>query len=96
MARNEFRRVFKHVNEAVQFAQDIVGNVLRCAGFAVKINRHFGILEPHLFDEGPHPQHSRVNLGARREFFVVDGENKSGRATLLLRKLRQIAVARNT
>ncbi len=52
MARHEFRRVFVHVNKAMQFAQNAVGNMARGARFAVQINRDVGILEANFLHKG--------------------------------------------
>ena len=51
MARDELRRVFEHVDEAMQFTQDVVRDMARGAGFAVQVNRNVGILVADLFDE---------------------------------------------
>ncbi len=52
VARDEFRRVLEHVDEAVQFAQDVVGDVARGAGFAVQVDRDVGVLVADFLDEG--------------------------------------------
>src|SRR3569623_457441 len=49
MPRDEFRRVLEHMDEAMQFAQDIVRNMARGAGFAVQVDRNVGILVAELF-----------------------------------------------
>ena len=94
MACDELWRVFKHVNEAVQFAQDIVGDMPRRAGFTVKINRDIGVLVANLFYKGP--QRFQRYLGflgrAGAELFIVDRENEGGCARLLLGELRQVDV----
>ena len=45
VTRHKLGRILKHVNEAVQFAQNIVGDVLRGTCFTVQINRNIGITE---------------------------------------------------
>jgi hypothetical protein len=48
VARHELGRVLEHVDEAVQLAQDVVGQVAAGFGFAVHVDRHIGVLAPHL------------------------------------------------
>jgi hypothetical protein len=43
IARDELRRVLEHVDEAVQFAQDVVGDVARGARLAVQEDRDVGV-----------------------------------------------------
>ncbi len=94
MARDEFRRVLEHVDEAVQFAQDIVRYMARGAGFAVQVNRDVGVLVADFLDE--RAQRFQCVVGflerAGAELFIVDRQDESGRARLLLRELRQVAV----
>ena len=52
VAGDELRRVLEHVDEAVQFAQHVVGNVPRGARLAVEENRDLGIAETDFLDEG--------------------------------------------
>jgi hypothetical protein len=82
------------VDEAVQLAQDVVRQVLRGARFAVQVDRDLGILEPDFLDELAQVQHRRVDLGAGGELVVVDRQDEGAGAALLLRELRQVAVAR--
>ena len=93
VARHELRRVLEHVDEAVQLAQDVVGDVARGLGLAVHVDRHVGVLAPHLLDEGAQVQHRRVEVRAGRELLVVDRQDEGAGAALLLRELRQVAVA---
>ncbi len=92
---HELRRVLEHVDEAVQLAQDVVGQVARGLGLAVHVDRHFGVLAAHLGDEVAQAQHDRVQPRAQRELLVVDRQDERARPALLLRELRQIAVARH-
>jgi hypothetical protein len=69
---HELRRVLEHVDEAVQFAQDVVRDVLAGARLAVDVDRDVGVLEADLLDELAQVQHRRVELGPGRELFVVD------------------------
>ena len=93
VARHELRRVLEHVDEAVQLAQDVVGQVLRRARLAVEIDRHFRVLEAHLGDELAQVQHRRVEIGAFGELLVVDRQDEGAGAALLLRELGEVAVA---
>ena len=76
MARDKIRRVFEHVNEAMQLAQDIVRDVLGGLGFAVDVNRNFSVLEADFLDEFAQIQHRRIKLRSRREFLIVDRQNE--------------------
>ncbi len=93
MARHELRRVLEHVDEAVQFAQDVVGQMAAGLGLAVDIDRHIGVFPAHFFDEVAQVEDRRVKVGAGAELFIVNRQNERAGARLLLRKLRQIAVA---
>ena len=93
VARHELRRVLEHVDEAVQLAQDVVGQVLRGSRLAVQVDRDVGVLEADLLDELAQVQHRRIDLGAGRELLVVDRQDEGAGAALLLRELRQVAVA---
>ena len=89
---DELRRVFKHVNEAVQLAQDVIRNMARSLRLAIEVNRDVGIAKADFFDEFTQVEHRRIEFGARRKFFVVNRQNESRCARLLLRKLREVAV----
>jgi hypothetical protein len=93
VAGHELRRVLEHVDEAVQFAQDVVGDVLAGARLAVDVDRDVGVLEADLLDELAQVQHRRVELGPGRELLVVDAQDEGAGAALLLRELAQVAVA---
>jgi hypothetical protein len=92
---DEFRRVLEHVDEAVQFAQDIVGDMARGAGFAVQVDRDVGVLVADLFDEGAQRLQSGVGFldRAGAEFLIVDRQHEGRRARLLLGELGQVAIA---
>ena len=90
---DELGRVFKHMDEAVQFAQNIIGNVGGGARLTVEINRNFGVTPTDLFDERTQIDDGGIKFGARCEFFVIDRKNECGCAALLLSKLGQVAVA---
>ena len=53
VSSHELRRVFKHMDEAVQFAQDRVRNVPRCSRFTVKKNRDIRVLKTDLCNKLP-------------------------------------------
>ena len=95
VARDELRRVLEHVDEAVQLAQDVVRDVARGARLAVQVDRDLGVLEADLLDELAQVEHRRVELRPRRELLVVDRQDERRGAALLLRELRQVAVARH-
>ncbi len=93
MAGDKFRRILEHVDEAVQFAQDIVRDMTAGLGLAIDVDRHVGVLPTHFLNEIAQIEHRRVEVGPRGEFLVVDGKHESAGPRLLLRELRQIAVA---
>ena len=93
VARDELGRVLEHVDEAVQFAQHLVRQVLRRARFAVQEDRNVRVSAADL-------AHERQKLGdgflvpvAFRQFLVVHRQDESRRAALLLREARDIAEA---
>ncbi len=93
MAGDEFGRVLEHMDEPVQFAQDVIGQVAAGFGFTVNVNRHLFVFPAHFFDEIAQVQHRRVQIGTGGEFLVVDRQNKGAGAALLLGELRQVAIA---
>ncbi len=93
VARHEFRRVLVHVDEAVQLAQDVVGDVARGLGLAIHVDRHIGVLAAHFLDEAAQVHHRRIEIRAGREFLVIDGQDEGAGAALLLRELREVTVA---
>ncbi|MCY1169354.1 hypothetical protein D9M73_93800 [compost metagenome] len=93
VARHKFGRVLEHMDKTMQLAQDVVGDMARGFGLAIHINRHIQILAAHFFNEVAQVQHGRVQVRARGEFLIVDRQNKGAGAALLLRELRQVAVA---
>jgi hypothetical protein len=95
VSRDEFRRVLEHVDEAVELAQDVVRDVSGRARLAVQIDRDLRVSEADLLDELAQIEHGRVDLGPGRELLVVDRQDERGRPRLLLRELREIAVARD-
>ncbi len=93
--RDEFRRVLEHVDEAMQLAQHVVRNVPRRARFPVEVDRDLGVLEADLGDELAQVEDGGIELRTWREFLVVDRQDEGGGAALLLRELREVAVARD-
>ncbi len=92
---DELRRVLEHVDEAVKLAQDVVRDVARGPRFAVEVDRDLRILEADFLDELAQVEHRRIDLRPRGELLVVDRQDERRRAGLLLRELRQVAVARD-
>ena len=91
--RQKLRRVFQHVDEAVELAQDIVRNMARSTGFAMQKNRDFGIAEAHFFDKATQLlQRALRVLVAARQFFVVNRQHKGRCARLLLGKRSQVTI----
>ena len=93
MARDEVGRVLKHVDEAVQLAQHVVGHMLAGFGFAVQVDGHVGVLAAHFLYEVAQVQHGGREVGAGAELLIINGEDEGAGAALLLRELRQVAVA---
>jgi hypothetical protein len=94
VARHEFGRVLEHMDEAVQLAQNVVGDVFGGARFAVQINRDVGVAETHFADEGAQVLDGAGRLRGRGvvEFLVVDRQNEGAGAALLLGEGTQVAV----
>ena len=51
VSRHKLRRVLEHVDEAMQFAQDIVRDVFCRARFSVQINRDIRVAKPQFTDK---------------------------------------------
>lgn len=77
----------------MQLAQDVVGQVAAGLGLTVHIDGHFGVLAAHFANEVAQAQHDGVQPFALGEFFIVDGQDEGTGAALLLRKLREVAIA---
>ena len=73
MPGDEFRRVLKRVDKAVQLSKHIVRQVPRCLGLAVDIDRDIFVLGSDLLDKISEVQDRRVEVGTGAEFFIVDG-----------------------
>ena len=93
MTCDKFRRIFEHVDEAVQFAQDVVGQVAAGLGLAVQVDRHISIFPAHFLYELAQVQHRGIKVRPWAEFLIVDGQDKRTRTRLLLSKLRQVAIS---
>ena len=93
VARHELGRVLKHMDKAVQLAQDVVRNMAAGLGLAIDINRHVQVLAAHFFNKVAQIQHRRVQIRSRGEFFVVNRQNECAGTALLLGKLAQVAIA---
>ena len=96
VACHKLGRVFKHVNKAMQLAQDVIGQVARCFGFTVDVDWHIGIFAAHFVNEGAQIDHRRVQIRSGRELLVIDRQDEGTGAALLLRELRQITVTGHT
>ena len=57
---HELGRVLEHVDEAMELAQDIVGQVAAGLGFTVHVNRHIDVLAPHFSNEAAQAQHDWI------------------------------------
>ncbi|MPL71228.1 hypothetical protein SDC9_17001 [bioreactor metagenome] len=73
---DELGGVLEHVDEAVQLAQDVIGQVPRGLRLAIDVDRHLGVLPAHLLDEVAQVHHRRVEIGAGGEFLVVDRQQE--------------------
>ena len=92
VAGHKLRRVFEHVDETMQFTQDVIGQMARGFGFAIDINRHVCVFAAHFVDEAAQVHHHRVQIGTRRKLFIVNRQNERAGPRLLLGKLTQVAV----
>ncbi len=82
MPRDEFRRIFVHVDEAMQFAQDVVRDMPAGARLAMQKNRNLGVLVANLFDKGT--QLGDCLFALIGELLIIHRQNKSRSAALLL------------
>jgi hypothetical protein len=96
VARDKLGRVLEHVDETVQLAQDVVGQVAAGLGLAVDVDRHVQIAPAHLFDEMAQVDHGRVQVRPGGEFLVVNRQNEGAGAALLLGELAQVAITGDT
>ena len=88
---DELGRVFEHVDEAVQLTQDIVGNVARRPRFPVQEDRNVLVTATNSEHESTQFVDGFLRLLAA-ELLVVDRQNESRSAALLLGERTQIAV----
>ena len=86
VAGDELRRVLEHVNETVQLAQHVVGNVPRGARLAMQEDRDFGVADADFLDKGTQLGDGLVGRGRRGEFLVVDRQDEHRGTRLLLGK----------
>ena len=93
VTRHKLGRVFKHMNKAVQFAQNVIGQVTAGLGFAVHINGHLKVFAAHLLNELTQALHRWILARVPCHLFVIDRQDKGTGAALLLGKLAQVAVA---
>src|SRR5436309_1339976 len=90
VARDELRRVLEHVNEGVELAQYIVRDVARGARLAIEEDRDVGVAKADLGHELSELRDGGCGLFGRAdpELLVVDRQDESARAALLLREAR--------
>ena len=77
---DELWRVLEHVDEAVQLAQHIVGNVARGTRFPIEVNRDLGVAEADFLDERAQVHDRGIELRSGGEFLVVDRQDERRRA----------------
>ena len=65
VTRHELRRVLEHVDETVQLAQDVVGDVLAGARLTVDVDRNVRVAETDLLDELAQVEHGGGQAQAR-------------------------------
>ena len=75
------------MQKAMQLAQDVVGQMAAGFGLAVDVQGHIRIFAAHFLYEGAQVQDGWVQIGAGREFVIVQAQNEGTGAALLLRKL---------
>ena len=94
VACHELRRVLEHVDEAVQFAQDVVRNVFRGARLAVQVDGDVGVAETQFADEGAQVLDGAGHVLGRIhvELFIVDRQDERAGTALLLGERTQVAV----
>src|SRR5690554_2985478 len=95
MTRHKFWRVFKHVNEAMQLAQDIVRYMLRRARFPIQIDGDLFVAKTQLGNEGPQVSDGIGHVFGRIdiEFLVVNRHNEGTGPALLLGKRTEVTIA---
>src|SRR5690606_37356316 len=94
MTRHKFWRVFKHVNETVELAKDIVRDVLRRTRFPIQIDGDLFVAKTQLGNEGPQVSDGIGHVFGRIdiEFLVVNRHNEGAGPTLLLGKRAEITI----
>src|SRR5690606_18460186 len=95
VTRHELGRVLEHVNEAVQLAQNIVGDMLRGARLAVQIDGDILVAEPQFTNKGAQvlDRIGDILRGIHIEFLIINRQNEGARAALLLRKRTKVTIA---
>jgi hypothetical protein len=82
------------VDEAVQLAQHVVRDMARGARLAVEEDRDVLVAQPDFLDEGAQGRERFLRLPrAAAELLVVDRQDETGGAALLLGEGGQVAVA---
>ena len=88
MSSHKFGCILEHMDKTVQFTQNRVWDMPRRSGFAVKKDRDIRVFEADFADKFPEILQRGLHRIVCRELFVIDRQNKSGSAALLLSKLR--------
>ena len=92
VAADELRRILEHVDETVQFAENVVRNMPRGSCFAVQKDRNILVPTADFLDEGPQVGH-RLFGAVAAERLVVDGQDECRGPALLLGEGGQVAKA---
>ena len=79
----------------MQFLEHVIRDMARGARLAVEEDRNILVAQPHFLDEGAQGRErfERLLGRAAAELLVVDGEDETGGAALLLGERGQIAIA---
>jgi len=91
MLGDELRRVFIHVDEAMQLAQNVVRNVPAGARLAMQEDRNLGVLVTNLLDEGAQLGNGFLFLVG--QLLIIHRQDEGRGAALLLGERGQIAIA---
>src|SRR5689334_19086410 len=91
VACDELGRILKHVDEAIELTQNLIGDMARGARFSMQENRNFLVAETDLINKLA--QTIQRILRTFDELFIVNRQDKSRGTALLLRKRGQVAIA---
>src|SRR5690606_18878504 len=98
VSRHKFGGVLEHVNEAVQLAQYVVGDMLRRSRLAIQIDGNVFVTKTQLANEGTQILDGVGDVLGRIdvEFLIVNRQNERTRAALLLGERAEITIAGDT